>query len=234
MQSFQMSPGMGPTQNSSGHGINRMKQEFATLSNFCEVSTSEMPNQSRTFLSPSNSSASPFNTPPTAPVDAVSSVVSMLKDTLERKKLSNKIDKETVEGCPFGFYDAQQVPANTSSDQRPVNHIFEPQGTFQAVSPVHVKDSMTLQMVGGSIDIDIEGFINPGNPIQISAVSQEPSQSESSAAAPVLSSGFEGCDGPTNSGQTTSVCESSRKQIGNGSLEHGFYAKGMHFIFYYF
>ncbi|MFS8010958.1 putative protein CYCLOPS [Helianthus anomalus] len=35
----------------------------------------------------------------------------------------------------------------------------------------------------------------------MSFASREPSQSESSADAPVISSGFDVCDGPTNSGQ---------------------------------
>jgi hypothetical protein len=80
------------------------------------------------------------------------------------------------------------------------------------------------------MDLDFEGFVNTINPIQLGTVSREPSQSESSAAAPVVSSGFDACDGPSNSSQTLSVCECSRKQVGNGrSSENGSRAKGVQF-----
>ncbi|XP_077238099.1 protein CYCLOPS-like [Tasmannia lanceolata] len=219
MQSFQTSPGMVATHNIAGRGINRMTQEFSTRTSFCDVSMGEMSNQLRTFMSPSTSSASPFCNPPTASVDAVSSVVSMLKGTLERKKLSNHV--KTVEGSSFGFNGAQEVLANMNSDQGAVNQITELSGNFQVVSPVQVKDFGNLQPIEESIEIDIEDFVSPSNPLQMTSVSQEPSQSESSAAAPVLSTGFEACDGPANSGQTLSVCESSRKYVGNGGSEHG-------------
>ncbi|OVA18442.1 hypothetical protein BVC80_1833g114 [Macleaya cordata] len=223
MQNFQTTNGMESTQNASEHGISRMKQEFATTSSFGDIS--EIPNQSRTFMSPSNSSTSPFSNPPIATVDAVSSVVSMLKGTLERKKLNNQIERETIEGSQFRFYGAQEVVPHMSLDQGQLNHILEPQATYQAVSAVQLKDSEKLQTNEGSIEIDIDGFVAPANPIQMSTVSQEPSQSESSAAAPVHSTGFEVCDGPTNSGQTPSGCESSMKQVGNGGLENGSRAK---------
>ncbi|KAF6146277.1 hypothetical protein GIB67_011749 [Kingdonia uniflora] len=153
-------------------------------------------------MSPSNSSTSPFNTP----IDAVSSVVSMLKGALERKKVGTNVDTE------FVFYNAQEVLPNTSTDQL-MNDNCKP--------PFQLKDSKTLQMFNGAMEVDIEDFVDRTNMIQLSAVSQEPSQSESSAAPPILSTAFEVCDGPINSGQNPSVSESSRKQVGNGSLEHG-------------
>lgn len=70
-------------------------------------------------------------------------------------------------------------------------------------------------------------FFTQANQIQMSTMSQEPSQSESSAAAPALSTG---CDATANSGQTFSVCESLRKNIGNGTSSHASEAKGL--IFY--
>ena len=49
--------------------------------------------------------------------------------------------------------------------------------------------------------------------------SREPSQSESSAAAPVISSGLDACEGPSNSNQN--LCESSWKPVGvNRSSEN--------------
>ena len=80
------------------------------------------------------------------------------------------------------------------------------------------------------MDLEFEGFANTFNSIHLSTVSREPSQSESSAAAPVASSGLGACDGPSNSSQTLSFCESSRKQVGNGrSSENGSRAKGVKF-----
>ncbi|PQQ13326.1 hypothetical protein Pyn_05470 [Prunus yedoensis var. nudiflora] len=67
----------------------------------------------------------------------------------------------------------------------------------------------------------MEGFVNLRNPNPLSRNSQEPSQSESSAAAPVVSSGFDACDGPSNSSQTLNICESSMKRAGNRSSENG-------------
>jgi hypothetical protein len=99
--------------------------------------------------------------------------------------------------------------------------------TFQEVSHVQVNDPGILQTVEESIDLDLEGFVNPTNPVQLSRASQEPSQSESSAAAPVVSSGFDACDGPCNSSQTLSICESSRKQVGNRNPENSTKAKGI-------
>ncbi|KAF6138712.1 hypothetical protein GIB67_040844, partial [Kingdonia uniflora] len=182
-------------------GINRTKQDFATTSNFCEASIGEILNEMETFMSPSNSSTSPFNTP----IDAVSSAVNMLKGALERKKVGNNVDTE------FGFYNAQEVLPNTSTDQLMIENC-EP--------PFQLKDSETLQMFNGAMEVDIEDFVDRTNMIQLSSVSQKPSQSESSAAAPILSTGFEVCDGPTNTGQNPSVSESFRKQVGNGSLEY--------------
>lgn len=216
MQSTQSSLGMEAMNNASEHGMNTMKQEFTNPNGFGDVSMCEMPNQLTTFMSPSNSSSSTFNTPQMGNVDKVSSVVSMLKGTLERKKLSNQIEKEAVEDSSIGYYGAPEVVVNATLGQGQGNSIPKSSGTFQEVSPVQVKDHGDFQIIEGSMDLDLEGFVAPLNPIQMSTVSQEPSQSESSAAAPVISAGFDACDGPSNSGQTLSVCESSRKQVGNG------------------
>lgn len=204
-----------------GRGTNQIKQDLTDTSNFCDISVAEMPDQLQTFMSPSNSSTSPFNTPPMGTTDTVTSVVSMLKGTLERKKLGNQVDKENLEGSSFGFYNIQEVPANISSDQD--NQVVEPPRTFYMVSPVQV--SGNFASVERSAGLNIEGFVTPANQIQMSAMSREPSQSESSAAAPAVSTGFEVCDGPANSGQAFSVCESSRKHIGSGTSDHGSKAK---------
>ncbi|KAK9144165.1 hypothetical protein Sjap_004068 [Stephania japonica] len=101
------------------------------------------------------------------------------------------------------------------------NNLIVPPGNYQAISPIQMKSSRSLQTINGSIDFDMDGFAAPANRVHIGAVSQERAQSESSTAAPVPSTGFEVCDGSINSGQTLSVCESSRKQVGSRSLECG-------------
>lgn len=231
MQSIQTPSGMDATHNTTGRTINRTKQEFSNASGFCDVSMTEMSNQLRTFMSPSNSSSSPFNTTQMATVDAVSSVVSMLKGTLERKKLGNHIDKEAVGGSSFSLFDGQDILANMNSAA--VNQILEPSGSFQMVPPVQMTDSGNLQTIDASLGIDIECLVAPTDPVQMATISQEPSQSESSAAAPVPSSGLEACDGPASSGQTPSVCESTRKHVGNENVENSSKTKGVLKDFYY-
>lgn len=230
MQNVQTTVGFEDTHNASANGFDTIKQGFAYSNVFNDPSMCEMPNQLDTFMSPSNSSSSTFNTQPMNDMDKVSSVVSMLKGTLERKKLSNQIEKEVVEDdSSNGNFPAREVMVNTTFNQAQRNQIHEKPLTFYEVSPIQVKDHGVIQTVDGSMDLDLEGFINP-NPIQSSRVSQEPSQSESSAAAPVVSSGIDACDGPSNSSQTQSVCESSRKQTRNRSTEAGSRAKGIHFM----
>ncbi|RWR86848.1 hypothetical protein CKAN_01576900 [Cinnamomum micranthum f. kanehirae] len=218
MQSIQTPSGMDATHDTTGRAINRTKQEFSNASGFCDVSMTEMSNQLRTFMSASNSSSSPFNTTQMATVDAVSSVVSLLKGTLERKKFGNHIDKEAVGGSCFSLFDGQDILANMNSAA--VNQILEPSGSFQMVPPVQMTDSGNLQTIDESLGIAIECLVAPTNPVQMATISQEPSQSESSAAAPVPSSGLEACDGPASSGQTPSVCESTRKHVGNENVEN--------------
>lgn len=231
MQTAQTTIGVEAIHNASRHGANKLKEEFSNPNSYIDLPMSEIPNQMGTFMSASNSSSSTFNIPQVANVDKVSSVVSMLKGTLERKKLSSQIEKETVEGYFNGHYQAQEVIVNTSFHQGHGNHINEMAGTFQESSGVQVKDHGAVQTIQGSLDLDFEGFVNPTNTIQLSSISREPSQSESSAGAPVVSSGFDACDGPSNSSQTLSICESSRRPVGNGrSSENGSSAKGKMFI----
>ncbi|XP_038973557.1 protein CYCLOPS-like [Phoenix dactylifera] len=211
--------------NAAGQGADRMKQEFMSTSNLCGISVDEMSNQLLNFMSPSNSSTSPLDAPPKATVDAVSSVVSMLKGTLERKKLGNQANKENLEGSSFGFYSAQQVPANLSSKSRCSK---SGSWTIQQLSTGILCPNArfrNLPTAERSIELNMEGFVTQTSQVQMGTMSQEPSQSGSSAAAPTFSTGFDVCDGPAHSGQTTSVCESSRKHVGNGTPNHGIKAK---------
>jgi len=231
MQCAQTNIGMEAMQDVSGHGVKNLKHEFGNRNGFNDPPMHDTANQLGPFMSPSYSSSSTFNTPQMSSIDKVSSVVNMLKGTLERKKLGSQIEKETVEDSLNVFFHSQEVTINSTSDQGKGNGIYEiPPESFQEISSGQVKDPGVLQTVQEPMDLDFEGFVNTINPIQLGTVSREPSQSESSAAAPVVSSGFDACDGPSNSSQTLSVCESSRKQVGNGrSSENGSRAKGVQF-----
>lgn len=226
MQNAQTPLGVEGLQTASGNP-NVVKQEFAFSNTFNDPSVCEVTNQLGTFISPSNSSSSTFNTPQMSDMDKVSSVVSMLKGTLERKKLNNQIEKEGVDDdSSNGLFSAQEVIVKTGFDQGQRDQIHDMAGAFQEVSTIQVNDHRVIENVEGSLDLEMEGFVNLTNPNPLSRNSQEPSQSESSAAAPVVSSGFDACDGPSNSGQTLSICESSMKRAGNRSSENGSRSKG--------
>ncbi|MCD9638675.1 hypothetical protein HAX54_022797 [Datura stramonium] len=145
--------------------------------------------------------------------DNISSVVSMLKGTLERKKLTNyHTSREAIEENMLGCYD-DEVFCNSGMNQHPGNHISENQGTYQDASIVQVRDSGILQTVQGSLDVVLESIMTPSNPIQMDMVSQEPSQSESSVAAPIISIGFDAYDGLSNASQALHVYEGSRNHV---------------------
>ncbi|KAK9079915.1 hypothetical protein SSX86_001589 [Deinandra increscens subsp. villosa] len=194
MQNSQTAIGMEAMHNASGSRVNQLKQEFGNHNGFNEASLYDIPNQMDGFIPQSNSSSS---------IDKVSSVVSMLKGTLERKKLSNHFEKEAVEDGSLGYYSDQQV-----FDYSNLNHINEIHNYEETV-----QDPRLFQTVQGSLEVDLENFVAPTNQIQMSFASREPSQSESSAAAPVISSGFDVCDGPTNSGQTPIKGTSTRHKL---------------------
>ncbi|XP_038876570.1 protein CYCLOPS-like [Benincasa hispida] len=215
MQNNQTLFGMESMYDLSGHGVNAMKLDITNSLSFNDLSTCEIPNQPATFVSPSNSSSSIFNASNMYDVDKISSVVNMLKGTLERKKLNNQIDKEALEDSSNAHFCAQETIGNPSFNRSSDNYIHQIPNCLHEFSSVQVKDNR-------SVDLGFEAFVNPVNPIQSGRVSQEPSQSESSAAAAVVSSGFEPCDGPSNSTQTHSNGESSRKQVaGSRGLENG-------------
>ncbi|CAN6712102.1 unnamed protein product [Malus baccata var. baccata] len=213
MQNAQMPAGLEVMQTASGNS-NLANQDFAFSNGFNDPSICEVSNQLATFISPSNSSSSTFNTPQMSEMDKVSSVVSMLKGTLERKKLSNQIKKQSVDDDRSnGRFSVQEVIVNTGFDQGERDQLHGmAAGTFPEVSTIQVNGHRITQKVEGSLDLQMEGFVNITNPNPVSRTSQERSQSESSAAAPVVSSGFDAWDGPSNSGQTLSICESSIKR----------------------
>lgn len=176
--------------------ITQQPNGFNSMSTIYENPT-QYPNAS-SFITPSNSSSSTFNNPQE---DKISSVVSMLKGTLERKKLNN--EREAVDDTTY--YSAAQVLG--------FNHdSFDNQGPFQDGSVVLGADeTRALQTIEESL---MEGILGPLN--QMRTMSREPSQSESSAAAPVVSNGVDIYDDPCISAQAPTVCESSMHQIGRG------------------
>ncbi|KAJ0770376.1 putative transcription factor bZIP family [Helianthus annuus] len=196
MQNSQTAIGMEAMHNASGSRVNQLKQESANHNSFNEASLYDIPNQLDGFMPHSNSSSS---------IDKVSSVVSMLKGTLERKKLSNHIAKEAVEDGSLGYYNGQHVFDYSNLNHMNEIHDFEVQETVQ--------DPRLFQTVQGPLDADLDNFVAPTNQIQMSFASREPSQSESSAAAPVISSGFDVCDGPTNSGQAPTKGTDTKEQM---------------------
>lgn len=220
MQNCQTSIGIeAMVHNLAGNGVNNFKQEYTDPNEFNNAGMNQIPDQQNTFMSPSNSSSSTFNVPQAGNADNISSVVSMLKGTLERKKLQNPVDRGALEDSSLGYYGSEDVLGNTGLNQVQANHIYEMQGSFQNIS------TGVLQPPEGCYDIGLESIVLPTNPLLMSTVSREPSQSESSAAAPVVSTGFDVCDGPSISSQVPSVCESSRKQVGR-KLENTSRCKG--------
>ena len=180
------------------HCVDTIKQEVSNLNGFNYLSVYELPHQKGAFMSPSNLSSSPFNTHQLCDADKAFSCVSMLKGTLERKRLSNQVEKESVEHSSNGPFCPQDAifKAGFSEGQEDWSH--EKPINVEGASNGQVKDHGVLQTLEGSINLG--------------SAPREPSQSESSAGVPVVSSGLHACEGPSNSSQT--ICESSWKQVG--------------------
>ncbi|KAM3267167.1 protein CYCLOPS isoform X1 [Capsicum chacoense] len=209
--------------NIPGNAVNNFKEEVSDPTGYTNMSMCEITNQHNTFISPSNSSSSTFEAQQMDGADNISSVVSMLKGTLERKKLTNyHTARVAIEENMLGSYGNQEVFCNSGMNQHPGCHISESQGTYQDASIVQVIDTGILQTVQGSLDVILESIMAPSNPIQMDMVSQEPSQSESSVAAPIISIGFDAYDGLSNASQALNVYEGSRNQVGYArSSENG-------------
>ncbi|WOK98324.1 hypothetical protein Cni_G07035 [Canna indica] len=197
-------------------GVDKVTEKLT--SEFCDISMIETANQLQTFLSPSNSATSPFDTAQIGTVDTISSVVSMLKGSLERKRLGKQVDPENLEGNSYGFSNLQPE-GNLIFNQDTTNQIYWPTNTFQLVSTIK-EQNLRNSNVENTLEPNIEAFATPANQFLTGTISQEPSQSGSSTAVPTFSAGFEACDDLANSAQTVFVCESSKKHIGNGVLNH--------------
>lgn len=196
------------------HDTNTIKEELANFNGFDYLSMCELPSQKGTFMSPSNSSSSTFNTHQLVDVDKVSSCVSMLKGTLQRKKLECQVEKEAAEdGLNEIFCIREPLFQSAFNEEENWNQqkLVNVQGDFTD----QVNDPGVMQTLEGTTNFVLDGFANQTNQIQGRTASGEPSQSESSAAAPVISSGLDACEGPSNSNQT--LGDSSWKQVGEST-----------------
>jgi hypothetical protein len=91
-----MQTNMAPITIGSIETPNQLKQDFTNTTNITPMSNTLV--HTPKFVSPSSSSTSPLDNPHVAAKDTVTSVVSMLKDTLERKKLGSHANKDTSTG----------------------------------------------------------------------------------------------------------------------------------------
>ncbi|XP_008648753.1 protein CYCLOPS isoform X2 [Zea mays] len=200
-----MQTNMTPITIGSIEAINQLKQDFTTTTN--SIPMSNTPVQTPNFASPSSSSTSHLDNPHMAAQDTVTSVVSMLKDTLERKKLGSHANKDTSVGHPFGFYDTQQFQQN----------ILGGTDFFPIMTTAQAQDSLMLPKVERPMEPNNGSFVPSTNQVWFGAASREPSHSGSSTAMTTYSAGFEMCDELPPAGQAMSICESSRKNAANGT-----------------
>ncbi|KAH0463234.1 hypothetical protein IEQ34_007816 [Dendrobium chrysotoxum] len=214
MQDSQVKVIPQPPHNMPTHGIHRFQQNFTDMSNFCNNPMAEIPNQLQNIMSPSKLSTSSFN-PPIATADMISSVVNMLKGTLEPKKIDRNVDEETVEGRSYDMLTSQDAACSGSS----IQGVGDETTVLHILSPVHVPAPGSFATLEKSLELSVKGYPTEANHIQMSTMSREPSQSDSSTAAPALSTGFEVCDGTAQSKPAFSTCSYSGKQVGYGSLE---------------
>ncbi|EYU29091.1 hypothetical protein MIMGU_mgv1a005418mg [Erythranthe guttata] len=166
MQNSQTPIGIEAMHEASENGVvNNFRHEPVNPNGFINNNTNISLYDSA-FMSPSNSSSSAFTDPQIGSMDKISSVVSMLKGTLERKKLVNNQAMENT--CFDNYYNNNN---NNHGDQE--IHAYENGGNFQDLSTLGV-----LQTIEESL---LEGIIV--GPTQMNTISREPSQSESSAQA---------------------------------------------------
>lgn len=202
-----MQTNMAPITIGSIETPNQLKQDFTNTTNITPMSNTLV--HTPKFVSPSSSSTSPLDNPHVAAQDTVTSVVSMLKDTLERKKLGSHANKDTSAGNSFGFYDTQQFQQN----------ILGGTDFFPIVTTAQVQDSLMLPKVDRPMEPNNGNFVAPANQVWFSAASREPSHSGSSTAMTTHSAGFEMCDELPPAAQAMSVCESTRKNAANGTTD---------------
>ncbi|CAJ1930946.1 unnamed protein product [Sphenostylis stenocarpa] len=204
MQNAQTKQGMESMSMAPQHVVDTTKQEIANFNGFDHITVCELPSQKGSFMSPSNSSSTTFHTHQLVNADKVSSCVSMLKGTLQRKRLGNQVEKEAAGDSLNGLFYPQEPLFQTGFN--------EEQEHWNHQKLINVQGGSTVQIKDPGVYFVSDGFANQTNQTYVGNTSREPSQSESSAAAPVISSGLDACEGPSNSNQN--LCESSWKQVG--------------------
>ncbi|KAK7407067.1 hypothetical protein VNO78_08708 [Psophocarpus tetragonolobus] len=204
MQNAQTKQGMESMSIVPQHVVDTTKQEIANFNGFDYITMTELSSQKGSFMSPSNSSSCTFHTHQLVDADKVSYSVSMLKGTLQRKRLGNQVEKESAGDSLNGLFCPQEPLFQNDSNERQENWSHQ--------NLINVQGASTGQMKDPGLYIISEGFVNQTNQAYVGNASREPSQSESSAAAPVTSSCLDACEGPNNSNQN--LCESSWKPVG--------------------
>ncbi|XP_061356877.1 protein CYCLOPS-like [Gastrolobium bilobum] len=194
------------------NGVDIIKQEVSNSNGFDFPFMCELPYQNGAFVSQSNTSSSTFNTHQLGDTDKVSSCVSMLKGTLELKQLSSQVEKQDLEDRSSEPFCPQDAFFKTGFSEGHENWSHQMLTNVQGASTDQVEDHGVMQTLEASINLDLDGLANQTNAIYLGTASQEPSRSESSALVPVVSSGLDGCEGPSHSSQT--LCENSWKQVG--------------------
>ncbi|KAF0902450.1 hypothetical protein E2562_016277 [Oryza meyeriana var. granulata] len=204
-----MQSNMQPITTETIETANKLRQDLTNTSTANSTPMNNTPNQIPTFVSPSSSSTSPLDNPHMVAQDTITSVVSMLKDTLERKKLSSHANGDNSSGISFGFYDTQHFQQN----------ILGGTDIFPLVTTSQIQDSVMLPKVERPTEPCSGNFVAPANQVWLGAASREPSQSGSSTAIAAHSAGFEVCDDLPPMGQAMTVCESTRTNAANGTAD---------------
>ncbi|XP_074592351.1 protein CYCLOPS-like [Curcuma longa] len=207
MQNSQMQAITESQNNSTIPGVE--KEPTKLRNEFCDAPIVETGTQVRAFMSLSNSATSPFDTLSVAAVDPISSAVSMLKGSLENKRLAREVTSNVISNI--------QPEVNLICNQGIQNEIYWPTDQFHMVSSISEQNSMNSK-VEISLEPNTEAFLTPANQFRTGTVSREPSQSGSSSA--VLAFAFDACDDLANSAQTNSICESSKRPIGGRNWNH--------------
>ncbi|KAG6538057.1 protein CYCLOPS-like [Zingiber officinale] len=224
MQNSQM---QAITESQDNTTIIGIEQGPTKLSNeFCDDSVVEIGTQVQTFMSPSNSTTYPFDTPPVATADPVSSVVSLLKGSLEKKRLARQFNvSENLKDTSFVVSNIQPE-VNLICNQNIQNEIYWSANKFHLVSSIQEQNPMNSKFEI-LLEPNTEEFVTSANQFR-TATSEEPSQSGSSMAVAAFTIGFDACDDLANSAQTNSICESSRRSMGNQNLNRKIIEYGEH------
>eukprot|EP00249_Psilotum_nudum_P019608 c27339_g1_i2 orf=642-2348(+) len=221
MQGLPPPPTAETLQRQATQGTQELKQEVASLGAFARNLANGRVTQPPFFPQMPQSSIPPFNVPHHGAGDSVSTVVSMLKGTLERKKLGNNQQwQQQQQHIINGVYPHQQ---RVQEDL--LSRLASPQ--FQTTSNADSLHQLSTAMHNEGHEqphaisrMHYEGQMQVAGPIgdgqvQQGQLSRAPSLSNSSGGAPVLSTGDDQC----NSAQTNPNHENIFKRSAQGSAD---------------